>query len=132
MNALDTNVLVRLVTDDDDEMRGKAVRLIENTYRARAVLIIPIPALLETLWVLKTRYGFSRSRILDAIDRLLLVQGLRFEASVRVRELVRLGRSTSTELADILLGLCARDLGCESMLTFDKKASKSPLFERIP
>jgi len=69
--------------------------------------------------------------ILSALERLLLVKGLRFEASSRVRELVRMGHSTATDLADILIGLSARDLGCETTLTFDKKASKSGLFKRI-
>ena len=34
-------------------------------------------------------------------------------------------------LADIFIGLCARETGCETTLTFDEKASKSGLFRRL-
>jgi predicted nucleic-acid-binding protein len=131
VNALDTNVLVRLITNDDPAMRSKAVQLIEAAARTAEELLVPIPVLLETLWVLSARYGFSRTEILDALERLLLVKGLRFEAPSRVRELIRMGRSTGTDLADILIGLSGLDLGCKATLTFDLKASKLPLFKRI-
>ena len=68
---------------------------------------------------------------MNALERLLLVKGLRIEAPVRVRELVRMGHSTVTDLADIPIGLSSRDLGCEATLTFDKKASRSGLFKKI-
>lgn len=131
MNALDTNVLVRLITDDDPVMRDKAVRLVEAAERNREKLAVPITVILEAMWVLNSRYDFSRMEILDALEQLLLVKGLQLEVPGRVRELIRIGRSTSTDLADILIGLCGRDLGCEIMFTFDKKASKSALFRMI-
>jgi len=131
VNALDTNVLVRLITDDDRAMRNKAVRLIETAHKQAETLVLPIPVILEAVWVLGTRYDFSRKEILDALDQLLLVKGLRFEAPSRVRELIRMRRSTNTDLSDILIGLCARDLGCETTWTFDKKASRSVLFKKI-
>jgi predicted nucleic-acid-binding protein len=56
---------------------------------------------------------------------------LRFQAANCVRELVQAGRSGNLDLADILIGLYARDLGCDLTLTFDRKASKSSLFRRI-
>jgi predicted nucleic-acid-binding protein len=39
--------------------------------------------------------------------------------------------SSSLDLADLLIGLAARDAGCASVLTFDKRASKSNLFEQL-
>lgn len=131
MRALDTNALVRLITDDDHSARDKVVQLVETAGEQADMLMLPIPVLLETIWVLDARYDFARTAILDALERLLLVKGLRFEASRRVRELIRLGRSTSTDLADIQIGLCARDLGGETTWTFDKKAARNPLFTRI-
>lgn len=131
MNALDTNVLVRLITNDDPAMRDAAARIIEAAQQNGEELLFPMPALLECLWVLDARYGFSRTEILNTIERLLLVKGLRFEAQGRVRELIGLARTTTVDLSDILIGLSARDLGCETTLTFDKKASRSPLFKRI-
>lgn len=47
MNALDTNILVRLVTDDDADMRESAVRLIEDTHAKKDVLLVPTVVVLE-------------------------------------------------------------------------------------
>ena len=42
MNGLDTNILVRLITDDDAEMRDSAVRLIEQTHANTEALPVPL------------------------------------------------------------------------------------------
>ncbi len=52
MYALDTNVLVRLITDDDAKMRESAVQLIESTHANADVLLVPAVVLLELVWVL--------------------------------------------------------------------------------
>ena len=49
MNALDTNILVRLITDDDVDMRDSAVRLIENTHANADVLLVPTVVVLELI-----------------------------------------------------------------------------------
>lgn len=47
MNGLDTNILVRLITDDDADMRQSAVRLIEDTNANKDVLLVPTVVILE-------------------------------------------------------------------------------------
>ena len=131
MNALDTNVLVRLITDDDADMRESAVRLIEDAYANAEVLLVPAVVVLELVWVLSARYGFSRTDILNALDRLSCVKGLRFDSDARLHELIRIGRTTTTDIPDILIGLCARDSGCNFTWTFDKKAARTHLFKML-
>lgn len=128
MNALDTNILVRLVTDDDADMRESAVRLIEDTHTKKDVLLVPTVVVLELVWVLSARYGFSRTDILNALDRLSCVKGLRFDSDTRLHELIEIGRASTTDIPDILIGLCSRDSGCNFTWTFDKKAARSDLF----
>jgi predicted nucleic-acid-binding protein len=131
VKGLDSNVLVRFLVGDDPGMMAKVVRLLETAQDKGETFLVSIPVLLEMLWVLKARYQFTREDVLDALDRLLLMPVLRFQAANCVRELVQAGRSGNLDLADILIGLYARDLGCDLTLTFDRKASKSSLFRRI-
>ena len=131
MNGLDTNILVRLITDDDAGMRDSAVRLIENTHANAEVLLVPIVVILELVWVLSARYGFSRTDILNALERLSCVKGLRFDSDIRLHELIEIGRESAADIADILIGLCARDSGCNFTWTFDKKAAKIALFRML-
>src|ERR1017187_992552 len=66
MVAVDTNVLVRLLTGDEPEQEAAARRLFasESIWIAKTVL-------LETGWVLRSLYGFEESAIRDAFTKLL-------------------------------------------------------------
>ena len=132
MKALDTNVVVRFLVRDDPAMTDRARQVFEHARDTGVPLLISSLVLRETLWVLGSTYRFSRQAILDATDRLQGLPAVRFDSREVVREFVRLGRSTSFDLADILIGLAAKQQGCETTLTLDKKAAQSDLFEEIP
>ncbi len=66
MIALDTNVVVRLVMNDDPAQTRRARNLLE----ARTALILPT-VLLETEWVLRGAYEIERAAIAGAIRKLL-------------------------------------------------------------
>jgi predicted nucleic-acid-binding protein len=83
------------------------------------------------LWVLKAAYQLSREDILAALEQLTIMPVLEFESDNVVTSLVRLGRSTQTDLPDLLIGLCARERGCEATWTLDKKVSRSDVFRVI-
>lgn len=66
MIALDTNVVVRLLTDDDPRQTGRARKLLET----RTALVLPT-VLLETEWVLRGACGIGRPAIVASIRKLL-------------------------------------------------------------
>jgi len=66
MIALDTNVVVRLLVDDDPEQTRRARRLIERG----PVLVVPT-VLLEAEWVLRGAYKVDRERIAHTLRNLL-------------------------------------------------------------
>src|SRR4051812_2217360 len=74
VHAVDTNLLVRLVTGDDlpQTARATAVFESEEIWIAKTVL-------LETEWVLRRGYEFASSTIKDAIERLLSLPGVQVE-----------------------------------------------------
>jgi predicted nucleic-acid-binding protein len=74
MNAVDTNVLVRLLTGDDhaEEQAAKSLFAAESVWIAKTVL-------LETGWVLASVFGYDESAIRDAILSLLGLDGVHVE-----------------------------------------------------
>ncbi|HET7922748.1 MAG TPA: type II toxin-antitoxin system VapC family toxin [Gammaproteobacteria bacterium] len=66
MIALDTNVLVRIVTNDDAAQVKRAVRLLE-----KHTVFIQDTALLELVWVLESAYELKRAGIIRALHALL-------------------------------------------------------------
>lgn len=131
MKSVDTNILVRFLVDDDPAQSGQVIRLLERAERLQQPLRVLTIVLFETLWVLDRRYDRTRAEIVDAVETLSALGALHFEHPRIIREFVRQARSSSTELADLLIGICSREDGCECVLTFDRKAATSDLFQML-
>jgi predicted nucleic-acid-binding protein len=131
VKALDTNVLVRFLVNDDKKMAAKAVQLLNRAHDRGDQFFVSTPVLLEMLWVLRAVYGLSRKDILDAYEKLTSMPVLQFESSDLVHAFVHTGGATGLDLSDILIGLHHKDLGCDKTLTLDKGAAKYDLFESV-
>ena len=131
MKALDTNILVRLLVNDDASQGAKAHALLLEAEQAQASFMVTTPVVLELIWVFSAVYEIGRKEIIDALENLLLLTVLEFEDYDRVRKLCTLAKSDTLDLADMLIGLSANDLDCKTTVTFDKRAAKSDLFELL-
>jgi len=72
--AVDTNVLVRLLTGDDPKQAAAARRLF-----ASQPIWIAKTVLLETAWVLRSLYGFEQTAIREAFTKLLGLKNVKAE-----------------------------------------------------
>jgi predicted nucleic-acid-binding protein len=131
MKALDTNVLVRFLINDDKFQAARVRSIFEQAEQEGQVFFVAVPVVLELLWVLAAVYERPREAILNAVEQLTMLPILRFEDSDRLRRFVVQGRAANADLADILIGLSGAALGCDATLTFDQKAARSPLFELL-
>jgi predicted nucleic-acid-binding protein len=74
MLAVDTNVVVRFLTDDDAAQHKRAVAL----FRVHAIWL-PKTVLLESEWVLRSAFGFAAADIARAFQGLIRLPGVRCE-----------------------------------------------------
>ncbi|MEN6626107.1 MAG: type II toxin-antitoxin system VapC family toxin [Candidatus Sumerlaeia bacterium] len=131
MRALDTNVLVRFLMNDDEKMGRAARRLLAEAHERGESLLVVTPVVLELIWVLKSTYALSREDILDALGALAMMPVLQFESADLVHDLIHHGRSTRLDLPDLLIALCAKQKNAESTWTFDSRAVRSGLFRSL-
>lgn len=132
MKAVDTNVLARFLVNDDAR-QGAIVRgMVLDAERKGAALGVSIPVLLELLWLLLNVYQRPREQVVDTVAGLARCQAFSFERPALVAEFLQRARREAMDLADILIGLWARDSGYEAVLTFDKAAARSDLFRAMP
>ena len=75
--AIDTNVLVRLLVQDDETQFAAARRLVEEAAQAEEPILIMLCALLETEWVLRSRYKLYKASIAGASPGAVQVPDLR-------------------------------------------------------
>ena len=116
MTALDTNILVRYLAQDDDTQFQKVLRMLN---RKRAVFFVCDLVLAETDWVLRSLYDWSSQEVADAFSRLTTIHNLTFENEARLRSSLKALRD-GADLADELIVRACRDHGAKNFATFDK------------
>jgi predicted nucleic-acid-binding protein len=131
LKAIDTNVLVRFLVRDDQQQADIVYNLFKKTENQKDRLFLPGLVLLETIWVLESVYEIKRHEIIDAVDVLLSMPVLAFQSQPAVRRFISLAKKSNTDLPDLLIATAAEAEGCEKVLTFDRQAAKSPLFELL-
>jgi predicted nucleic-acid-binding protein len=128
MLGLDTNVLVRFLVRDQEAQFERARRLIEREIGAEEKVLISLMVLLETEWVLRSRYGLHKNQIMDAISGLLDAAELELEDEPAIEEALHHWKNSAADFADCLIGAHHRRLGCRATATFDARAIKLPGF----
>ena len=131
MLGIDTNVLVRYLVRDDEAQFEKASRLIKREIAADAEVLVSLPVLLETEWVLRSRYHFKKAEILAAISGLLDATEIQFEDEAAIEESLKCWADGVADFADCLIGAHNRRLGCRTTATFDQKAARLPTFSSL-
>ena len=127
MIAVDTNLLVRILTNDDPIQARRAVKILKSDD-----IYIPKSVLLETEWVLRHAYGIGRSNIIDGFQKLLGLPNVSVEDPDAVYQAIS-WYENSLDFADALHLAFSRR--CESFATFDssliKKAQQFSSMELI-
>ena len=116
MVAVDTNVLVRLLTGDEPAQTARARAIFE-----REAVLLAKTVMLESEWVLRRLYGFGSDRIADAFTALIALPDLVSEDASAVADAIQWMRS-GMDFADALHLASARPAG--RFATFDDKLAK--------
>ena len=131
MRGIDTNILIRFLIADDESQAEKVYKIFKKAESEKDELFVPLLVILELIWVLESVYEISRDEILNAINDLMLMPILNFEQQSILRKFTHAAQGNKHDLSDLLIAHSAISQGCETVITFDKKASKSDLFELV-
>jgi predicted nucleic-acid-binding protein len=114
----DTNVLVRMIVDDDPAQSQVAVEILESA----ELVVVGLQALCELVWILHRSFGTSRRDIAVTIRQLLdtekiIVNRPAVEAGLAVLD-------AGGDFADGIIAFEGSWLGSDTFVTFDDKASR--------
>lgn len=112
----DTNLLVRMATEDDKAQARTALKIVSGAER----VIVPLPCVLELFWVLESVYRFSREEIAEALIRLtrpanVSTDAVAIDAGLRVH-------AAGGDFADGVIAAAGAAIGGEIFVSFDRKA----------
>lgn len=125
MIALDTNVLVRFLVQDDVDQAKIAGEIIDQLTDA-APGFIGREVVVELVWVLERAYGYERTDIATALDGLLSARELLLEDADDIGPALELYRNEGFGFADLMIAAAARRVGAVELVTFDRKAARLP------
>ena len=119
MRAVDTNVLVRLITRDDSGQTASAERVIEQG------AWVSVLALAETTWVLSSVYELTSKELARTIEMLLNHRDLVLQDAETVAAALELFRAKpALGFSDCLMLQLARKAGHLPLGTFDRNLAK--------
>ena len=129
MRAIDTNIVVRLLTGDDP-LQAKTARAVVEA----GDVFIGSTVVLETEWVLRGGYGFSPEAIAKGLRGLFGLPAITLEEPVEVGEALE-WMERGMDFADALH--VARSAHCSAFISFDRKLAKradgiSPIPIEVP
>ena len=128
MIGLDTDILVRYLTQDDPTQSAKAIEILEKRLTENNPGFISVVVLVETIWVLDRAYGFVTQEISEAIEGMLQTDVLLVEHEQDVFTAMTAFKAGEGAFADILIGALGAKAGCSCTLTFDRKVARLPGF----
>jgi len=114
--AVDTNILVRFVMNDDPAQAQAAFKLLTEA----DMIAVATPALCELVWVLRNVYRFKPAQLADAILAILNVKNL-----ITNRAAAEFGLSlleAGGDFADGVIAFEGKWLGGDTFVSFDRKA----------
>jgi predicted nucleic-acid-binding protein len=126
--GVDSNVLVRYLTQDDPLQSRKANVLVEQVVRRGDTLYLNQIVVCEVYWVLARAYGYGRAELADAFEKLMSAAQFEFEDKAALWQALASFRQSGADFAECLIGIKNEAAGCASTLTFDKRAGGLPQF----
>jgi predicted nucleic-acid-binding protein len=128
MKGLDTNVLVRYLTQDEAAQSRKANAVVDRALEGGERIHLDTVVLCELVWVLRSAYGYDRATIGGTLAKLIEAGQVSVDDRDLLREATRRYLEGAGDFADYVLALRNRSAGCDTTLTFDRAHRKSDLF----
>lgn len=128
---VDTNVLLRLLTEDDAGQTPAAKLFFESVVAGKAKAYLTVATLLELVWTLESYFQVPRRQVAEKLDLVLNTPNLAVENQVLVERCVEYYRSSKADFADCYNASFAAIKGDGSVLSYDRHFDKLEGVRRV-
>ena len=126
MIAFDTNVLLRVLVDDDPSQAIAARALVERCLDNDEACFLSDVVIAETVWVLEEVYALQRREISATLRRAASARPFVFESRSRVLAALDRFDAGMADFSDYLLLRRGLDEGARALYSFDRKLQREP------
>lgn len=132
MIGIDTNILIRYLTKDDEQQSLSVLKLLEQYSGIESSIHINNIVLCEVIWVLETAYKYPKQDIVQVLKLLLQTPEFAFENHATiVKILYEYEQSEGVDFSDILISFTNLDKECLATYSLDKKAISRGYFKGL-
>jgi predicted nucleic-acid-binding protein len=128
MIGIDTNVLVRYLTQDDPNQARRVDTFLEAAVEDGTRIRVDDLVLCEVVWVLRAAYRLGKPAIADALDKLISTAIFSFDDRELIRSALADYLNGPGDFPDYVIGRRNARAGCEHTVTFDRLLSKGSSF----
>ena len=79
MRFLDTNIIIRYLTDDDPKKADLCEKLFEQVKKGKQKLFLSDLVIAETIWILEGAYNYPKEKLVECIQKILNTPNIEFE-----------------------------------------------------
>jgi predicted nucleic-acid-binding protein len=124
LRGVDTNLLVRYITDDDPDQAHRVRLLFQEAEERKEHFHVSSIVLCELSWTLRGKpYFFDRATIADVLERIMETSLFEIQDRDLTRRAAADYRQGRADFPDYLIGWQNQSAGCEDTVTFDGKLS---------
>lgn len=127
MIGIDTNILVRTFINENEIQSHKALKLIQQQHPIYISAIV----FCETIWVLKSRYNFNKTELMECVEKILKASHFHIQYRDAMWAAFHEFQHINADFSDCVIGAVAKLDACDAVMTFDKNAAKSKNFKLI-
>ena len=119
--VIDTNLLVRYLTDDEPQKTKAVDTLLNSARKGEIKVLIPSIVIAELVWVLESFYKMMADDITGLVEAILNTPGVDTQDKLVIKGALKLYRSNKIDLIDGWIIEFAKVKGAKKIYTFDKK-----------
>jgi len=124
--SVDTNVLVRLVTQDDALQAQAVDRLMaRHAKKGELLFFVPVTVVLELEWVLRSKLSQNKAQLIETLSALLTMVEFSFESEDAIEQALADFEDGNADFGEYLHLAISRKSGALPFWTFDRKATKT-------
>ena len=122
--VIDTNILVRYLTEDDPSKANDVKRLLLAAAQGGIRLLIPSVVIAELVWVLQSFYKLDRGEIVPLLTAILHTRGVEVSDKAIVSDAIAMYGDGPIDFIDAWVVAYAKEVDARTIYTFDRKHFK--------
>jgi len=131
MRFLDANVVVRYLTDDRPAQAARCERVFDKVARGQETVVTHVLVIAEVIWVLTGAYRLAKERVVDALIRLLSMDGVMLDDKEHALSALGVFRTTPIDFVDAYNAMWMQAAGVQQIYSYDKDFDVIPGIQRV-